>query len=297
MARIVYLLLAFLALLPRRLLQLMGGLLGALNYFFDTRATKVTRVNLGLCFPEMDTAGREKLVRESLAATGQTLLETPAVWLGPTSVMDSWVVEVHGEACLREGLESGKGVIVLLPHAGNWELFNVCFLRWGRMTALYQPPKKKAFRGLMETIRKRHGNKMVATNRSGLRELYRALKRGEAVVVLPDQVPEAGHYASFFGVAALTDPLVPRLASTGARVVAAAMIRRRDGRFALHLAPVSELGSAGGLPAALESVNRQVEWSVALAPAQYQWEYKRFRERPRGEPKAYRFGKPPEHHH
>lgn len=285
-------LLTMLAMLPRRALQLMGALFGRLGYLLGTRAAQVTSANLALCFPAMDAADRKRLARRSLAATGKTLFETPAVWLGGTRRMDKWIADVHGEEHLRDAAGSGRGLIVLLPHVGNWELFNVYYRRWGGMTALYQPPRKKAFRQLVESVRKRHGNNMVATDRAGLRALYRALRRGETVVVLPDQVPEQGKYEPFFGVAALTDSLASRLADrTGAKALTAAVIRRRDGRFDVHVAPVR-----GNLAEAPGGVNRQVEWSVALAPEQYQWEYKRFRERPPGELKAYRFGKPPQRH-
>ncbi len=291
------LLLGLLSLLPRRLLQAIGGWLGQLNLFLDARAAKVTRTNLALCLPSMSDTAREQLTRQSLIETGRTMLETPAVWLGETDNIDNWIAGVNGENVLEKAVAAPRGLVVLLPHVGNWELFNIYYRRFGTMTALYQPPRNEAFHALMEEVRSKHGNNMVATDRSGLRELYRVLKRGETVVVLPDQVPETGEYIDFFGQLALTDTLIYRLLkATGADLITAAVIRGDDGRFTVKLMQPAEESFSTDQATALTAINREVQRSAELDLAQYQWEYKRFRERPTGLAKIYRFGKTPEYH-
>ena len=285
---LLYTTLKLLALLPRPLLQWQGRLLGRLHLMLNTRAAKVTRINIDLCFPDMPAADRRRLMKESLLATGQTLFETPAVWLGRAGALHRWIAEVHGEAHLLEALEADEGLIVLLPHIGNWELFNYFFQRYadrfGQMTALYQPPKQAILGDLIEKVRQHHGNRMVSTDAAGLRRLYARLQAGGTVVVLPDQVPSRGELAAFFGEQAMTDTLIPRLADhTSARIITAAIIRRPDGRFAVHLDFPGALHEGEGEPGRGEpaptSINRLVERAVALAPAQYQWEYKRFKSR------------------
>ena len=269
----------------------MGELLGRLSYRINTRAAKVTRVNIGLCLPE---ESQELLTRNSLIATGKTVMETPAVWFGSSDEVDRWITTVHNEGLITEALEAETGTLVLLPHLGNWELFNVAFRRYGRMTALFQPPRHPGLQPVMSAVRARHGNQMVPANRRGVATLYKTLQAGGTVVVLPDQIPANGSYTSFFAQSALTDVLSARLLQkTGARAVGAAMIRQEDGRFELHfLAPESGIYDRD-VNLATRAVNGLVEQAVMRAPDQYQWEYKRFRERPVGEPKVYRFNKPP----
>ena len=279
MATLLYMTLQLLANLPRPLLQWLGRLLGQLHFLINTRSARVTQTNIKLCFPDMPAADRRQLVKASLKATGMTLFETPAVWLGKASRLQGWITEVHNESLLLEALAADKGVIILLPHMGNWELFNFYFKRYaddhGPMTALYHPPKQAVMDGMVRQVRQQHGNQVVATDSAGLRRLYATLKAGGTVVVLPDQVPARGDLAPFFGQPALTDTLIPRLAArSGAKIISSAVIRNPDGRFAVHL---DQAGQQGLITLAL--INQLVEQAVSLAPAQYQWEYKRFKQR------------------
>lgn len=289
MAMVVQVLFRLLALLPRTTLQSLGGFIGWVSYQTGRRSALVTRENLQLCCPGADQEAR---VRASLAETGKTAMEMPAIWLGNPQKLDRWIAQVHDEALFTRALKSEKGLLLLLPHLGNWELFNIFYRRYGKMTAMYQPPRRDTMRSVMAEVRTRHGNRMVPANRQGLTALYKTLQDGGSVVVLPDQVPASGVYTPFFDQMALTDSLSSRLLrKTGAQALGVAVIRRPDGRFDIHfIEPAAQIYESA--PEALLAINRLVEAAVGLAPDQYQWEYKRFKRRPAGERKLYRFGKP-----
>ena len=287
MSYLAHLLLGAAALLPRSVSQRLGRILGMVNFRLNTRAAQVTRTNLELCLPELQS---EALVRKSLIETGMTIFETPAVWLGNLTRVDGWIAEVHNEPLLRRALADRAGLLLLLPHLGNWELFNVFFRRYGEMTALYHPPRQPYLQAVMQEIRTRHGNHMVPTDRSGLMALFRALNAGGTVVVLPDQVPAQGVFSDFFGQAALTDTLSSRLVGkTGARVLGVAVIRRPDGRFDVHVREPDKNIQNDDDETSARAINQLVESLVHLAPHQYQWEYKRFKVRPAGSRKLYRY--------
>ena len=275
------------ALLPKRFLQMLGTLIGSIHHWTNSRAAQVTEVNLELCGLNKD------LRRQSLQETGKTMMETPAVWLGARGRIDAWLGEVHKESLLREAVLADQGLLILLPHLGNWEMFNVFFRRYGKMTALYQPARSPALNEIMRNVREGHGNEMVPTDLQGIRRLYRVLERGGTVVILPDQVPVTGRFIPFFGTAALTDELAVRLLKkTGAKMLMLAFLRRFDGKFDVYVSQADEILYQGDRVSAMTALNSMVESAIALGPAQYQWEYKRFRERPVGEKKVYRFNKP-----
>ena len=287
---IAELILRLFARLPRRISQTLGAFVGRLNLVFRTRSHAVTRVNLSLCFPSLDSHHLESLVKESLVNTGKTALETPAVWLAEPERLESWIEDIECESLLTEEIEAQRGVIVLLPHVGNWELFNYYTARFGGTTALYQPPRKKYLQPVMQTIRERGGSELVEPSIKGLARLYRALGEGRIVTILPDQVPATGIYVPFFGVEALSDVLISRLVNkTGAKVLTCCVIRQADGRFRILFRPVDSAVYAVDIDESVRGVNSTVENCVLEYPAQYQWEYKRFRERPKGERKLYRF--------
>ena len=291
--RLVLALVAALSWLPRSFSQALGRVIGYYNYARNTRSARVTRVNLELCFPEMDVDARERLVRDSLENTGMTMMETPAAWFQSRERLLDWIVNVEGESLLSEPLSRGQGVIVLLPHIGNWELINMFCVPYGRQTGLYQPPRQVWLQEMMGYVRSRYGHDLVPTNRQGISRLYKAVRDGGLVVVLPDQVPASGLFVPFFEVPALTDQLTSRMIQkTGAVALAVTIARRDDGRFDITFNPADEAIYSDDLEKSVRAVNSTVENCVLSYPSQYQWEYKRFRERPAGEEKLYQFDKP-----
>ena len=297
MSHLMHFLLALLAYLPRSLAQFLGGFTGRLNYWLNTQAAKVTRTNLELCKPEMQGETIDQMTKLSLIETGKTMFETPSVWLGNLNRVDRWIAEVHNEAILKEKTADRNGLLIVLPHLGNWELFNVFYRRYGEFTALYHPPRQAYLRDIMKIVRSRNGNHMVPTDRAGLMALFRALNHGKTVVVLPDQVPAQGIFTDFLGQQALTDTLCARLVQkTGANVLGIGMIRRPDGRFDVHVQEPGEGIAADNIETSTRVVNGLVETLLERAPEQYQWEYKRFKARPVGSPKLYRYNKAPAIH-
>ena len=294
MIALLRLVLGLQAMLPLSVNQWLGRQLGMLNNVFGSRAAEVTAANLALCLPDYSAPALKKLARESMRHTGMTALETPAVWLSDPSRKDAWLGEIENEHLLDAAMSSQSGTLVLLPHLGNWEMFNAYFARKGRMTALYQPPRQDWLKPFMETIR---GDNLVATNRQGLTTLYKKLSAGGVVTVLPDQVPLTGEYVPFFGQFALTDRLVPRLlAKTGAKALLC-VVYRDAGKFNVCFSQPDPEIYSDDLVTALTALNRSIETSVLPHLAQYQWEYKRFRERPAGEKKLYKFkGKQDDYH-
>jgi len=282
------LLLRVLAVLPRPLLQLLGSLAGLINHGLNTQAAKVTQVNLCLCGQDPG------LGRQSLIETGKTLMETPAVWLGDPNRIDRWITRVEGESLLRDAIDDERGLLMLLPHLGNWELFNVFYARYGKMTAMYQPPRQASLDQLLLDVRRRRGNEMVPADRRGLTRLFKSLNEGATVVILPDQVPASGTYVPFLGQQALTDELGARLLQrTGARALGIFILRNAEGLFEVVIKEPDPDIYSPDMHTAMTSMNQLLESGIDLAPAQYQWEYKRFKARPAGEEKVYRFNKPP----
>jgi KDO2-lipid IV(A) lauroyltransferase len=280
------LLLRLQSMLPLSLNQWLGRCLGSANYYLDSRGALVTKENLRLCLPDLSSQEISTLAHRSMRHTGMTVLETPSVWLSDSVRTIAWLGQIENEHLLDDALASGKGTLVVLPHLGNWEMLNVYFATKGGMTALYHPPRQDWLKPLMEKVR---GDNLVPTNRQGLATLYRKLKEGKVVTVLPDQVPATGSYALFFGQMALTDRLVPRmLQKTGARAIVC-IVYRQEGRFNIRFSEVEDDLYANDIEKSLSALNLSMEKSVRHKLAQYQWEYKRFRERPVGEKKLYKF--------
>lgn len=149
---------------------------------------------------------------------------------------------------------------------------------------MYQPPRIEGLDRLLRRVRARNGVSLAPTNRKGVAQLLTALKRGEIVGILPDQVPadEGGEFASFFGEPALTMTLVSKLIQrTDAQVFCGFAKRLPRGKgFVAVFEPADEKIYSSDIKESTEGLNRTVESAVQKAVSQYQWEYKRFRRRP-----------------
>jgi len=289
----IYAVMTLMSWFPRRLSGLIGDFIGTVNLSLQTRSAKVTRTNIDLCFPELSESERSLLVAESLKNTGKNVMETPAAWMGSFGRINQWITGVENREIVEQAYKEGNGVIIILPHLGNWELFNVYYAHHpvGEMTGLYQPPDKAYLQHIMAEIRGRFGNEVVPTTRQGITRLYRCLGNGGLVTILPDQVPETGDFVDFFGEKALTDRLISRLlGKTGARVVCCFIKRlpENKGFTACFREPDPDIYSKDRL-ISMAGVNKSVEACVREVPAQYQWEYKRYRERPSGELRVYNY--------
>jgi KDO2-lipid IV(A) lauroyltransferase len=154
------------------------------------------------------------------------------------------------------------------------------------VTVLFRPARQAWLAALQATARGRPGLATAPADLSGVRLLLRALKRGETVGLLPDQVPPQGQgvWAPFFGRPAYTMTLAARLVQqTGAALGLLWCERLPHGAgYVVHVLDMAEALPAGGDDAAAAaSVNRAMEAVIARAPQQYLWGYHRYKQ-PRG---------------
>ena len=253
---------------------------GPLVYRFSKRERKVTNINLAEVYPELDPQAHRQLARESMIHSSATMLELGFAWMGSPQRVEASILEIHGRDLLDEARAEGRGVIVLAPHFGNWEVLNFWLSGHFPFTAMYEPPKLAPLDPVIRQGRERMGASLVPTNPRGVAALLKALKRSEATGILPDQVPSwgSGVFAPFYGRQAYTATLLPKLvARTDARVVTGVAKRVPGEGYVIHFLPADERVYAADEAESAAGVNACVEQAIALDPAQYQWEYKRYR--------------------
>ena len=259
-------------------LRRLGVVIGDLAWRLDGRSARVTRTNIDLVYADRDHAWRQRLVRESLRHTAMTLAEAVALWTWPPPRVASLLRSVEGDHRLR------PGTLVIAPHFGNWEYIGYYLNTVAPLTALYQRPGSAALDRALATARGRFGTRSAADSIGGLRRIVKALQTGGLVVVLPDQVPGggAGVMAPCFGQPALTMSLVSGLLQRVDANVVIGAVTRVEGGFSLGFEAAGDAVRDADPAISARAINAAIEAIVARDPAQYQWEYKRFRsaERP-----------------
>ena len=260
----------------------LGAVVGRLLYRQQGREVRNARVNLSLCFPHMPEEDREALVRVNLMHTGRSLAQMLKIWVGPRrdwaeAVDENGFFEAAGRLVGR-----GHGLIIAMPHMGNWELIAYLATKVTRATALYRPPRQAFMDDVMRQGRERSGLVPVPTDRQGLKALHAALQAGEIVGILPDQVPKtagaSGVLAPFFGHPALTMTLVSRLARRHQTptLFTCAVYDQDTGRHRMHFFEGDPAVADKSPEIAAAALNRNVERCVREFPEHYQWAYRRF---------------------
>lgn len=290
---IAVLALALLACIPLKLAQTIGRYLGRKMYQQgqNNKFYSITKANIDLCFNELEDGAKDNLIKASLEQTGKSIAEMGMSWLWPVNKTLKKIVQVNDEAIITQGIAAGKGVILIAPHLGNWEILNLYLSNRYPFTAMYKPPKQKQLDNLIKKMRARLGTDMAPANVQGVRKVMKALKRGEMVGILPDQEPEieGGVFCDFFGIPALTMKLLPQLAAqTGAKVVCGYAKRLDQAQgFEIYFKEVDPQIRDKNILISASAMNRAIESCVRDIPEQYQWEYKRFNTRPDKVPAVY----------
>ena len=245
----------------------------------------VAQVNADLCFPDWSEAERRQLARAALRENARGLLELAAAWQWPIPRVLALIESVEGAEVVDDALAEGQGLLVIAPHHGAWEVLQIWLAQRVRLNALYRPPRWKELEALLNRSRSRSGAVLCSARPSGIRALFKALKAGEAVGVLPDQSPPGeGVFAPFFGRQAKTMTLFGKLAERTQAPVVIGWAERLDrgAGYRVHWQRVTGPVGDPDPAVAAAALNQAIEGVVRARPAQYQWTYRRFSRRPEG---------------
>lgn len=269
-----------LSLLPLPAIHRLGALAGFVAYVASSSYRHHLQTNMRQALGE---AAALRWRRQAIASAGRMAVELPRIWLRTLDEAVAQVADVRGQALVDAARAAGRGVIFLTPHLGCFEIIGQYLSTQAPITVLYRPPKRRWLQEMIERGRARDNQHLAPADLSGVRGLIKALRRGEAIGLLPDQAPKVGEgrWLPFFGRSAYTMTLAARLTETGAAVLLTWGERLPDGAgYRIHfLAP--RMPIEGDLAARAAAINREVEALIRECPGQYLWGYHRYK-RPRG---------------
>lgn len=280
-----------LSLMPLAMNQAVGAWIARLAWRVNSRARVVTQFNLQHCFPDMEPNRQQSLAYDSLLHTGRQLAECAWIWNRPVAHTRQLIREYRGEQLFLDAVASSRGILMVSPHMGNWELCALALSSRTKSTFFYRNPRSQVIAPLLVNGRAHLGGELAPLTPGGIREGLRILKKGGLVGILPDQEPdmEGGVFAPFFNQPALTMTLLSRLAQrSNAHIIFTVAERLPNGQgWRIHYLPGSSDITSSDPVLAATAVNADVERCVAINPAQYLWDYKRFNTRTDGTRRQY----------
>ena len=266
--------------LPLAWLHALGGLLGWISWSFSPTYRHHFRENMLLALGE---EGSRRVRAAAIANAGKASLELPKIWLRPQTETAARIVKISGWPLVEAAIQRGKGIIYLTPHLGCFEMIGQYLSTRAPITCLYRPPKQDWMQTMIELGRLREQFHLASADLAGVRVLLKALKRGEAIGLLPDQAPRVGEgrWINFFGKPAYTMTLAARLTESGAETLMVWAERLPHGTgYHLHLQAPSQPFS-GTTEDRTHQISREIELLILQCPEQYLWGYNRYK-RPRG---------------
>jgi len=261
-----------LSFLPLPVLHLIGITMGWLVFL----ASPSYRRRL---IDNISRAGHRAYLYSAIGEAGKGIFELPFIWCASTPrVLRS--ARIDGWELVQQAMQSDRGTIFLTPHLGCFEITAQVVAHQVPLSALYRPPRKAALKPLIEGARARNHLKLAPASLAGVRILLKALRKGEAIGLLPDQVPQNGEgvWADFFGKPAYTMTLPAKLQQmSDAPLILVYAERLSWGRgFAMRFVAFDqELGETPTQQA--RAINAAMERLVARCPAQYIWSYNRYK--------------------
>jgi Kdo2-lipid IVA lauroyltransferase/acyltransferase len=260
------LILGLLASLPLSALHALGTVLGWAMYGMSPTYRRHVRENL-----ESAGYGDARVRRAAIAHAGRAIMEVPALWFRPQDKVAALVRQADGVQAAFDARQAGKALVFLTPHLGAFEVAAQYAAQRIPITVLYRRPKMAWLDPLMRAGRARGNLRLATADSSGVRQLIGALKRGEAVGFLPDQVPGKGEgeWSEFFGKPAYTMTLASRLAERENVATFLAFAKRlpRGAGYSIHVKRLDPK----------HSINRAIEELVRECPEQYLWGYNRYK--------------------
>jgi KDO2-lipid IV(A) lauroyltransferase len=267
--------------LPRAWQLGLGRALGRLLGRLKRREQRVARRNIELCFGDLSSHDRRRLLERHFEAVGMSFVEMGIGWFTPIERLLERVT-VHGREHLDRAFERGRGVLLFTAHFTTLEV-GVAVLEAlaPRASCMYRPQRNAMMDVMIRRGRHRFAKQQIP--RDNVRALLRNLRDNYAVCYLPDQtyLGKQSELLPFFGEPAVTNTATSKLAAiSGATVLPYFFRRLPDGDYRVDIgAPLADFPSESA-PHDTQRLFGLLEEYIRLAPEQYLWLYKKFKGRP-----------------
>lgn len=272
--------------MPMPVLTALASFVALIARLSNASIYRSIRTNIMLTRPFLGESDRQTLVYQALKNQLTSTLHSAKSWVMPPTWSINQITQIHNEHLLTAGLANPKGMLIIVPHIGTWEMMNAYISQLGKLTIMYKPSGNTKLNQFILQGRQRLNATLVPTDASGVKAIFATLKNGGFSVLLPDHVPDkhGGEVVPFFGIPTLTGTLAPKLASkTRCALVGLACVRHQDG-FHIYCYDLNDEKLYDKDPlTATTALNHSMETMINEHFTHYMWGYRRFKTTPFGE--------------
>lgn len=272
--------------MPLPLLQALGFVVGILLFIIPTRLRYYASANIKLCFQALNFWQRKILLFRALIETGKQQIEAPVFWVRSAKHLNKLIKQISGFEQLQVDYAQGKGMIFAGGHIGGYYLLKAFLAPRFSDTVWMYKPQKGIVEELTAKLREQFGGRFVPTTQEGVIAMLRNLYNGKGVGMSCDHnaLESSGVFAPLFGISVASMTLLPRLAQKSQAPAYFLLMERLSWArgYKLHIWRMNEGIYNPDLVKAASAMNQEVERAIQICPAQNEWIYRRFWDRPPG---------------
>jgi len=268
-------------LLSHRTALAVGRALGRLAWSLSGRDRRRALEHLSFALAELPAKERTRIARASFLSAGMNLAEL-LHFLKRSKQEILRHLDIEGWDNVAAAKASGRSILILTGHCGNWELIGTALHEGGvPPAAVARPLDDPGLQQLLVDLRKHLGTTTIARGtRGAARQLLEVLRGGGALAMLIDQDTKVdGVWVPFFGRPAFTPVGAAEIAlRQKANVIPSFIERRPDGSHLIRFLPPLDLPPDPREATAL--MTAKIEEQVRRRPEQWVWWHKRWRRQP-----------------
>ncbi|MPW44335.1 lipid A biosynthesis acyltransferase [Acinetobacter guerrae] len=263
----------------RFIARMLAGLVNSLKI---TKTSRTIQLNLQIALPYLTEDERHQITQQAIRNELTSYFEFFSVWGASNEKNISRIQNITGEHYFHEALAENKGLVLIVPHFGTWEVMNAWCAQFTPMTILYKPVKNADADTFVREARSREQANLVPTDESGVRQIFKALKKGGTTVILPDHSPHAGgEMVDYFGIPLISSNLSSKLIQkTKAKALLLYAIRNDQDGFDMFIEPIDPAIYEGSDSHGTLVIHQAIENLIRRYPQHYHWSYKRFKANP-----------------
>ena len=276
-------------LMPAKLTDAIGALLGDVARNINKKRRRIARKNLQLSFPDLSEQDCQQILKQNFRAQFRSLLHYGLFWWAPKSILKRRI-KIIGEENIQRSQNAGKSVIIMTSHSVGLEAAVSAITMRYPISGPFKEIRNPVANWLVARCRTRFGT-IIYSREAGLRPIIKDVRTGQIMFYLPDEDlgKDRSIFVPLFGVQKATVPVLGRLAKTcNADVLPCiSCYDEQSVQYTVHVLPALKDFPQGDDEVDATSMNRAIEDSISLCPAQYFWSLRIYRTRPEGEERFY----------
>ena len=263
-------------LFPRKIQLFFGNCIGYLFLLSKNKRNRFSKVNINLCFPDLDTNSAYRIYKKNIILFGRVIFDTGIAWFWSDDRINKNIpYKINGLELLLRYQRLNNGVLLFFKHSLHLELDS----RILAMNAEIFGVERKHNSTYFESIQKngRLKNMKGVADRNSTVSFVRWLKNGKTVLYAPDQDYglKKSDQIDFFGLPAATISAPLKIINkTGCNYLFMNTYYEKDNLVIDIEEPKFSTASSIMF---MQDLNKYVENKIKLNPEEYLWQHRRFK--------------------